>query len=68
MAFTSADRDTLATAIATGAKSVRYADGRQVEYQDTAQMLQALAAIDAEIAGNSTTATPRFAFATFPRW
>lgn len=67
MAFTQADRDTLAAAIVTGAKSVRYADGRQVEYQDTAQMLKALAAIDAEIAGNSATATPRCAFASFVR-
>jgi|LakMenEpi03Aug12_release.lakeMendotaPanAssembly.Ray.scaffolds.fasta_scaffold4969059_1 hypothetical protein len=67
MAFTQADRDTLASAIATGAVSVRYADGRQIEYQDARQMLEALAAIDAEIAGASSTATPRVAFATFLR-
>jgi hypothetical protein len=68
MAFTQADRDTVAAAIATGAKSVRYADGRQVEYQDGTQLISVLALIDAELAGNSTTATPRFALATFPRW
>lgn len=68
MAFSQADRDTVATAIATGALRVRYADGREVTYQDGADLRAALALIDAELAGSSATATPRFALATFPRW
>lgn len=67
MAFTQADRDSVATAIATGAMRVRYADGREVTYQSGADLRAALALIDAELAGNSPTATPRVAFATFLR-
>jgi hypothetical protein len=67
MAFTSVDRDTLATAIATGVLRVRYADGREVTYQSGADLRAALALVDAEIAGNSATATPRHAFASFVR-
>jgi hypothetical protein len=68
MAFTQADRDTVAAAIATGALRVRFADGREVTYQNGADLRAALALIDGELAGQSTTATPRYAFATFPRW
>jgi hypothetical protein len=68
MAFTQADRDTVASAIATSALRVRFADGREVTYQNGADLRAALALIDAELAGASATATPRFAFATFPRW
>lgn len=68
MAFTQTDRDTVAAAIATGALRVRFADGREVTYQSGADLRAALALIDAELAGTSLTATPRFALATFPRW
>lgn len=68
MAFSQTDRDTIAAAIATGALSVRFADGRQVTYQNSDQLIRTLALIDAELAGLSATATPRYAFATFPRW
>jgi hypothetical protein len=68
MAFTQTDRDTLAANIATGVLSTRFSDGREVRYQDVDKMIKALAFIDAELAANSTTATPRFALATFPRW
>lgn len=61
MAFTSADADTLRTAIASGAKQVRYADGRQVMYQDTGAMLAALAAIEAEITAATASPPPRMA-------
>lgn len=67
MAFTQADRDTVATAIASGTLRVRYADGREVTYQSGADLRAALALIDAELAGASISATPRAAFATFPR-
>jgi hypothetical protein len=68
MAFTQADRDTVASAIATGAMRVRFADGREVTYQNGADLRAALSLIDAELAGASVSATPRFALATFPRW
>ena len=68
MAFSATDVSTLETAIATGAMRVKFADGREVTYQTGADLRAALALIDAELAGNSATATPRFALATFPRW
>lgn len=68
MAFTQSDRDEVAKAISTGALRVRFADGREVTYQNISDLIRALALIDAELAGASATATPRFALATFPRW
>jgi hypothetical protein len=50
MAFTQSDVDTLKEAIATGAKRVRYADGREVEYRTLNEMERALALISAEVA------------------
>ncbi|WP_372918683.1 phage head-tail joining protein [Sandarakinorhabdus sp.] len=68
MAFTQTDRDTLAGNIATGVLSARFSDGREVRYQDVNGMIKALALIDGELSAASPTSTPRFSFATFPRW
>jgi hypothetical protein len=59
MAFTTEDADRLRAAIASGAKQVRYGDGRLVEYQDTGAMLTALAAINAELSAGTAGSPPR---------
>jgi roadblock/LC7 domain-containing protein len=50
MAWTQSDVDTLKQAIATGAKRVRYADGREVEYRTLNEMERTLATMLAEVA------------------
>jgi len=67
MAFTQTDRDTVAAALATGAKTVQFSDGRRVEYQTGADLRATLAAIDAELAGASASATPRVAYSSIYR-
>ena len=49
MAFQMADIDTIKAAIATGAKKVRYRDGREVEYRTMDEMLTALTRMEAEL-------------------
>lgn len=49
MAFTTDDLALIKSAIAGGEKTVRYADGRLVTYQDTSEMLLALDAIQTEL-------------------
>lgn len=58
MAWTTTDRDALKAAIARGEQSVRYAD-REVTYRSIAEMLQALAKIEAEIDAAAATTRPR---------
>jgi len=53
MAFTQSDIDTLRQAIATGARRVRYADGRDVEYRTYAEMRLVLTDMEAEVAGSA---------------
>lgn len=48
MAFTQADRDALASAIASGATSVSY-EGKSVTYRSLDEMRQTLAMIDQEL-------------------
>lgn len=67
MAFSQDDRDAIAEAIASGALKVRFSDGREVTYQSGADLRAALALIDAELAGQSASATPRVAFSTVMR-
>jgi len=55
MAFTQSDVDTLRQSIATGARRVRYADGRDVEYRSYAEMRRVLTDMEAELAGTART-------------
>ena len=57
MAWTTAERDALKSAIAKGEKSCTFAD-RSVVYRDLAEMREALALIEAELAA-ATSDTPR---------
>lgn len=58
MAFTTSDLDAIKGAIASGELTVRTADGKQVTLRTMAELLQAKAAIEAEIAG-AAGGTPR---------
>ena len=56
MAWTQEDIDRLKAALATGALKVRYGSGfdeREVTYRSLAEMREALAMMEAEIAGTS---------------
>jgi hypothetical protein len=57
MAFTQTDIDTLKAAIASGILRVRYSD-REVTYQSTADMLQALSLMEQEV--NAAAGTPSY--------
>lgn len=48
MAVTTADEDTILSAIARGESEVRFADGRSVKYRTVAELREALALIRAE--------------------
>jgi multidrug resistance efflux pump len=50
MALTQADADAIKKAIASGVRSVTFADGRAVQYQSVDEMKQALALANADIA------------------
>ena len=65
MAWTQADIDTMKAAIASGILTVRHMDGRLVTYQDTADMLRALAAMEQSLTESSTSG--RSTFASFRR-
>lgn len=49
MAWTQSDLDTLKAAYALGARKVRYADGREVEYRSLADMKAIMDDIAAEL-------------------
>lgn len=51
MAFTQADRDALASAIASGATSVSY-EGKSVTYRSLDEMRQILAMVEQELSSN----------------
>ncbi len=59
MTFTSDDLALMTAAIAGGERSVRYADGRMVSYQDLDAMLRARDAMIAEIAAAAAPARGR---------
>ena len=59
MAFTTSDLDAIRAAIASGELIVRTADGKQVELRSMAELLQAKAAIEAELAASSGPGAPR---------
>lgn len=52
MAFTSDDLAAVKAAIASGELMVRTADGKQVQLRSMAELLQAKAAIEAEVAAS----------------
>lgn len=54
MAWTTADRDALKSAIATGALKVVYPNGTEITYRSLREMRQTLALIDADVAGAVT--------------
>ncbi len=58
MAWTTAERDALKTAIAKGEKEVAFAD-RRVTYRSLDEMVTALAMIETELAESTTPARPR---------
>jgi hypothetical protein len=58
VAWTTADRDVLKSAIAKGESRVSFAD-RSVEYRSIAEMQAALALIEAELATLAETPRPR---------
>jgi hypothetical protein len=51
MAWTQADIDRLKEAIATGARKVRYADGRETEFRSLKEMWDTLARMESEASG-----------------
>ncbi len=64
MAWSSTDVTTLEKAIATGARKVRFADGREVEYRSLAEMTATLDMIKETIGGGDR---PRVTLAKFTR-
>lgn len=67
MAFTTTDLATVEAAIATGALRVRYADGREVTYQDAAALLRVRAVILGEINAAASLRPPRSTLVRFDR-
>ena len=67
MALTTADLDALDKAIASGALTVKYADGSMVTYDSMAGLLQRRAYVANMVtpASTSTGANPRVSLATF---
>lgn len=52
--WTVADIKTLKAAIATGSRRIRYSDGREIEYNSTAQMMTLLAFMTEQVVGDPT--------------
>lgn len=65
MAFTQSDIDVLKKAVASGVSSVRFADGRQVDYRSVADLKEALALAQADIA--STSGVSSVSYASFSK-
>lgn len=63
MAFTTEQINTLKAAIASGTRTVRYAD-KEITYQSTAEMLEALAMMQRS-QESATRGVPRFQLADF---
>lgn len=67
MAFTASDLATIDGAIASGALKVRFADGREVTYQDIAGLMRARSLIQSDIASATGTPRARTTYAWFGR-
>lgn len=65
MSWTSNDIVALEKAIATGARKVRFADGREVNYHSLAEMMALLETVKAAVLGSSS--APRVSLAKFTR-
>lgn len=61
------DLATLRTAARSGVQRVRYADGREVTYRTMAELRQAIADVEAEIAAVAGRLRPVAGFASFRR-
>lgn len=61
MAYTQSDIDALKDAIKQGVRSVRYSDGRAVEYRDLDAMLQTLQIMQNEVNPSATAARCTYA-------
>lgn len=59
MAWQQSDLDALDTAIVRNERSVTFADGRRVEYQDADKMLAVRNAIKAELLASASQIVPR---------
>lgn len=64
MGWTQTQIDTLKAAIASGTRTVSYGD-KTVTYQDTRAMMDALTAMEAEVAGSAADGGSRSTFASF---
>ncbi len=61
------DLATLKAAARSGVERVRYADGREVTYRTMAELRQAIADVEAEIAAEAGRPRPVAGYATFRR-
>jgi hypothetical protein len=68
MAFTSADLDAIDRAIASGVLKVRFADGRQVDYRGTDDLLRARALIAGTVTPASADPTTTPGGVTYAEW
>jgi hypothetical protein len=66
MAYTQADLDSIRAAIISGALSVRYADGRSVNYRSLDELRNIAREIEAELGAVSPT-RPRVTFVSLNR-
>ncbi len=65
MSWTQTDVDNLRRAIATGALSVRNANGELVTYRSLADMRSLLTTMEAEVAGATSTTAVRYIVPTY---
>jgi hypothetical protein len=65
LAFTAADIAKLKEAIATGARRVRYADGREAEFRTLAEMRETLRMMEDEVSGSPSSSCSRSFLAGF---
>lgn len=65
MAFTPTDIAKLKEAIATGARRVRYADGREAEFRSLAEMRETLRMMEDDVSGTSSSSCSRSFLAGF---
>lgn len=59
MAFQQSDLDQLRAALATGVRSVTFADGRRTEYQNAVDIVAAINHVEAALAGDARAGRPR---------
>jgi hypothetical protein len=61
MAFVQSDVDALKKAIVSGVASVRFADGRRVDYRGVSELQTALALAEAEVAASAGASSVSYA-------